>query len=332
MGLAIARSKPDVVYALIESKKNALYRSEDGGVKWQMVNDKTEIGDRPFYYYEIYVDTQNENRVYSIFSGVNVSEDGGKSFRTLLQTGVGVHPDHHAWWINPEDPSLLIDGNDGGLNISRDMGKTWVFAENIPVGQFYHVNVDMDHPYNVYGGMQDNGSWAGPAYVWRNAGIRNSYWQEVLFGDGFDVVTDPDDNRFGYAMTQGGNVARYDLETGFTKNIRPTHPDAKMKLRYNWNAAIAQDPNNNSTLYYGSQFLHKSTNKGDTWEIISPDLTTNDPSKQKQHESGGLTLDATGAENHCTILTIAPSAKKPGVIWVGTDDGKIQVTQDGGKN
>jgi|APTNR8051073442_1049403.scaffolds.fasta_scaffold00033_86 photosystem II stability/assembly factor-like uncharacterized protein len=332
MGLAIARSKPDVVYALIEAKKNALYRSDDGGVKWQMVNDKTEIGDRPFYYYEIYVDTQNENRVYSIFSGVNVSEDGGKSFRTLLQTSAGVHPDHHAWWINPEDPSLLIDGNDGGLNISRDMGKTWVFAENIPVGQFYHVNVDMDHPYNVYGGMQDNGSWAGPAYVWRNAGIRNSYWQEVLFGDGFDVVADPDDSRFGYAMSQGGNVARYDLETGFTKNIRPTHPDVKMKLRYNWNAAIAQDPSNNATLYYGSQFVHKSTNKGDTWEIISPDLTTNDPSKQKQHESGGLTMDATGAENHCTILAIAPSSKKQGVLWVGTDDGKVQLTQDGGKN
>lgn len=332
MGLAIARSKPDVVYALIEAKKNALYRSDDGGVKWQMVNDKTEIGDRPFYYYEIYVDTQNENRVYSIFSGVNVSEDGGKSFRTLLQTGAGVHPDHHAWWINPEDPSLLIDGNDGGLNISRDMGKTWVFAENIPVGQFYHINVDMDHPYNVYGGMQDNGSWAGPAYVWRNAGIRNSYWQEVLFGDGFDVVPDPDDSRFGYAMSQGGNVARYDLETGFTKNIRPTHPNANMKLRYNWNAAIAQDPSNNATLYYGSQFVHKSTNKGDTWEIISPDLTTNDPTKQKQHESGGLTMDATGAENHCSILAIAPGSKKQSVLWVGTDDGKVQLTQDGGKN
>lgn len=333
MGLAIARSKPEVVYALVEAKKNALYRSDDGGVKWIKVNDKDEIGNRPFYYYEIYVDTKNENRLYSIFSGINVSEDGGKSFRSLLPTGAtGVHPDHHAWWIHPHDPSLIIEGNDGGLNISRDMGKTWVFAENIPVGQFYHINVDMDHPYNVYGGMQDNGSWAGPAYVWRGAGIRNSYWQEVLFGDGFDVVADPDNSRFGYAMSQGGNVARYDLETGFTKNIRPTHPETRVKLRFNWNAGIAQDPLNNSTLYYGSQFLHKSTDKGDTWEIISPDLTSNDPSKQKQYESGGLTMDATGAENHCTILTIAPSAVKAGVIWVGTDDGKVQLTQDGGKS
>jgi photosystem II stability/assembly factor-like uncharacterized protein len=330
MGIAIAPSKPEIVYALIESKKNALYRSVDGGEKWTMINDKSEIGDRPFYYFEIYVDPKNENRLYTIFSEVNKSEDGGKSFQTLIAYA-GVHPDHHAWWINPENPNFMIDGNDGGLNITRDMGKTWVFAENIPVGQFYHINVDMDHPYNVYGGMQDNGSWAGPAYVWRNAGIRNSYWQEVLFGDGFDVVADPDDSRFGYAMSQGGNVARYDLETGFTKNIKPTHPDVKIKLRFNWNAAIAQDPHNNATLYYGSQFLHKSTNKGDTWEIVSPDLTTNDPSKQKQHESGGITMDATGAENHCTIIAIAPSPLKKEVIWIGTDDGNVQVTQDGGK-
>lgn len=333
MGLAIARSKPEVVYALIEAKKNALYRSDDGGVKWTKINDKDEIGNRPFYYFEIYVDSKNENRLYSLFSGVNVTEDGGKSFRSLMPAGQsGVHPDHHAWWINPENPNMMIEGNDGGLNITRDMGKTWVFAENIPAGQFYHVNVDMDHPYNVYGGMQDNGSWAGPAYVWRNAGIRNSYWQEVLFGDGFDVVADPDDSRFGYAMSQGGNVARYDLETGYTKNIRPTHPDSKVRLRYNWNAGMAQDPLNNSTLYYGSQFLHKSINKGDTWEIISADLTSNDPSKQKQQDSGGLTIDATGAENYCTIIAIAPSPVKAGVIWVGTDDGKVQITQDGGKS
>jgi photosystem II stability/assembly factor-like uncharacterized protein len=331
MGLAIARSKPSVVYALIESKKNALYRSDDGGEKWTKVNDKEEIGDRPFYYFEIYVDPKNENRVYSIYSRVGVSEDGGKSFRQLLQYS-GVHPDHHAWWIHPDNPNFIIDGNDGGLNISYDMGKTWVFADNIPVGQFYHINVDMEHPYNVYGGMQDNGSWVGPAYVWRNAGIRNSYWQEMYFGDGFDVMPDPDDARYGYAMSQGGNLARYDLKTGFTKNTRPTHPDPNMKLRFNWNAALAQDPHNSSTIYYGSQFLHRSTNKGDTWDIISPDLTTNDPSKQKQHESGGLTMDATGAENHCTIIAIAPSHVKAGLIWVGTDDGNVQLTQDGGKS
>jgi photosystem II stability/assembly factor-like uncharacterized protein len=334
MGLAIARSKPEVVYALVEAKKNALYKSEDGGEKWTMVNDKTEIGDRPFYYHEIYVDPKNESRLYSIFSSVHVSEDGGKSFRPLFPGfgAGGVHPDHHAFWIHPEDPSLIIDGNDGGVNISRDMGKKWVFAENIPIGQFYHINVDMDQPYNVYGGLQDNGSHVGPAYVWRTSGIRNSYWQEVYFGDGFDVMPDPDNSRYGYAMSQGGNLGRYDLETGYTQFIRPTHPDPDFRLRYNWNAALAQDPFNNATIYYASQFVHKSTDKGNTWEIISPDLTTNDPAKQKQHESGGLTMDATGAENHCTVIALSPSAVKQGVIWAGTDDGNVQVTQDGGKS
>lgn len=328
MGLAIARSKPDVVYALIESKKNALYRSDDGGENWRMVNDKTEIGDRPFYYYEIYVDPANENRLYTIYSRLSVSDDGGKSFSGINSS---VHPDHHAFWINPENPNLIIEGNDGGLNISRDRGATWTFSENIPVGQFYHVNVDNDLPYKVYGGMQDNGSWAGPGYVWRQAGIRNSYWQEVFFGDGFDVSPDPDNSRYGYAMSQGGNLGRYDLQTGYTQFIRPTHPDANFKLRYNWNSALAQDPFNSATIYYGSQFVHKSGNRGTTWDIISPDLTTNNPDKQRQYESGGITMDATGAENHCTILAIAPSPAKEGVIWAGTDDGNVQLTQDGGK-
>lgn len=331
MGLAIAASKPEVIYAAIESKKNALYKSTDGGFKWTMVNDKmSEIGDRPFYYSEIHADPKNENRLYTIYSEVNVSEDGGKSFQKLLPYS-GVHPDHHAWWISKEDPGFIVEGNDGGLNITHDYGKNWRFVENIPVGQFYHVAVDMEQPYNVYGGLQDNGSWVGPAYTWKDGGIQNSYWQSVMFGDGFDVQPDPADANFGYAMSQGGFLGRYDRKTGHTKIIRPTHPDVKMKLRFNWNAALALDPFDKSTIYYGSQFIHKSTDKGTTWEIISGDLTTNDPEKQKQHESGGLTMDATGAENHCTILAIAPSSKDKNVIWVGTDDGQLQLTRDGGK-
>ncbi|MCB9239446.1 MAG: hypothetical protein M9954_05880 [Cyclobacteriaceae bacterium] len=333
IGIAIS-AKPEIVYALVESKKNGLYKSEDGGFKWKMVNeDMDQIGDRPFYYGELHADPKNENRLYTIFSVVNVSEDGGKSFHPLLSYSFdgGIHPDHHAWWIHPDDPSFMMDGNDGGLNITHDMGKHWRFVENIPVGQFYHINVDMAQPYNVYGGMQDNGSWVGPAYVWRFGGIRNSYFQMLMFGDGFDMAPDPDNNRYGYGMSQEGYVGRWDRETGYTKNIRPTHPDADVLLRFNWNAAFAQDPFDHSTIYFGSQFVHKSTNKGDTWEIISKDLTTNDPEKQKQYESGGLTMDATGAENHCTILTIAPSPKEQGVIWAGTDDGQVQLTRDGGK-
>lgn len=329
MGLAISAANSSKVYALVESSKNALYVSEDGGENFKMINSDGSIGDRPFYYFDIHADPKNENRLYTLYSRVGITEDGGKSFTQLLQYQ-GVHPDHHAWYINPNDPKILIDGNDGGLNISRDGGKTWFFADNLPVGQFYHVNVDNELPYYIYGGMQDNGSWTGPAYVWRRDGIRNSYWQEVSFGDGFDVVPHPANSRFGYTMSQAGNVSRFDKETGHNKTIRPTHPDKEVFLRFNWNAAIAQDPHDENTVYYGSQFLHKSTDSGDTWEIISPDLTTNDSTKQRQQETGGLTYDITGAENHTTIIAIAPSPVDPNVIWVGTDDGNVQVTKDGG--
>ncbi len=334
IGIAIAPSKPDVIYALIEAKKNALYKSTDGGVNWKKVSDNMdEIGNRPFYYADIYVDSQNENRLFSIFTYVNVSEDGGKSFKQLMPAyGVdnGIHPDHHAWWIHPTNGDFMIDGNDGGMNITKDGGDSWRFIGNLPVAQFYHINIDNEFPYNVYGGMQDNGSWRGPAYVWRAQGIRNSYWQEISFGDGFDVIPDKDDSQFGWTMSQEGYVSRYDWKTGNNYIVRPTHPNADVTLRFNWNAAINIDPNSNSTLYFGSQFVHKSTDKGQTWQIISPDLTTNDPDKLKQHESGGLTMDATGAENHCTILVIEPSEVEANMLWVSTDDGRVHYTQDGG--
>jgi photosystem II stability/assembly factor-like uncharacterized protein len=333
IGVAIAPNKPNIIYALVEAKKNALYKSEDGGFKWKMINDKDDIGNRPFYYSEIYVDPQNENRVYSVFTYVNVSEDGGKNFEQLMPAyGVdnGVHPDHHAWWIHPTDGSFMIDGNDGGMNITHDGGKSWRFIGNLPVAQFYHIAVDSEYPYNVYGGMQDNGSWRGPAYVWRDQGIRNSYWQEISFGDGFDVVPDKDDSRYGWSMSQQGYVSRYDWQTGNNYSVRPTHPDPEVELRFNWNSAINIDPFDNSTLYFGSQFVHKSTDKGETWTVISPDLTTNDPEKQKQSESGGLTMDATGAENHTTILVIEPSPIEKDMLWVGSDDGRVHYTKNGG--
>ena len=335
IGVAIAANKPNIIYALVEAKKNALYKSEDGGFKWKKVNDKSDIGNRPFYYSEIYVDPQNENRVYSVYTYINVSEDGGKNFKQLMPAygaDNGVHPDHHAWWIHPTNGNFMIDGNDGGLNITKDGGKNWRFVGNIPVAQFYHINVDNEYPYNVYGGMQDNGSWRGPAYVWRAQAIRNSYWQEISFGDGFDVVPDKDNSRYGWSMSQQGSVSRYDWQTGNNYTVKPIHPDKDVTLRFNWNSAINIDPFDNSTIYFGSQFVHKSADKGLTWTVISPDLTTNDPEKQKQHESGGLTMDATGAENHCTILVIEPSPVEKEVFWVGTDDGRVHVTKNGGQS
>lgn len=335
IGVAIASNKPNIVYALIEAEKNALYKSEDGGFNWKMINDKEDIGNRPFYYSEIYVDPQNENRVYSVFTYINVSEDGGKNFTQLMpayNVDNGVHPDHHAWWIHPKNGNFMLDGNDGGMNITKDGGKSWRFIGNLPVAQFYHINVDNEIPYNVYGGMQDNGSWRGPAYVWRAQGIRNSYWQEISFGDGFDVIPDRDNSRYGWTMSQQGYVSRYDWQTGNNYIVRPTHPDADVELRFNWNSAINIDPFDNSTIYFGSQFVHKSIDKGETWTIISGDLTTNDPEKQKQTESGGITIDATGAENFTTILVIEPSPVEKNMIWVGTDDGRVHVTQNGGQN
>lgn len=331
IGIAFARSMPGRVYAMVEATKNGLYKSDDGGFKWEVITEAPAIvTNRPFYFQDIAVDPKNENRIYSIHDIVEVSEDGGKTFRTMLPY-FGIHPDHHAWWIHPDDPDFILDGNDGGIGISRDRGKSWNFNENLPVGQFYHINVDNEIPYNVMGGMQDNGSWHGPAYTWTSGGIRNYYWNNVGGGDGFDVMPDAENADWVYSMSQGGNLGKINYKTGERWFLKPPPLDTNTRLRFNWNAAIAQDPFDKKTIYYGSQYVHKSTDKGASWQIISPDLTTNDAKKYDQSENGGLTLDITGAENHCTILAIEPSAKEQGVIWIGTDDGNVQLTRDGGK-
>lgn len=330
LGLAISASNSNRIYALVEHKgDNALYLSNDGGYKWKKVSENDQIGNRPFYYAEIYVDPKNEDRIFSLWSVLTRSDDAGKTWKNIAPYST-IHPDHHALYIDPENPKYIINGNDGGLNISHDGGNTWRFIENLPIAQFYHINYDMELPYNVYGGMQDNGSWKGPSYVWSHGGIRNSYWKELYFGDGFDVVPDPSDSRFVYAMSQEGHVGRVDTETGYTKLIRPVHPEGKT-LRFNWNAAIAQDPFNNNNIYFGAQYVFKSENKGNSWSILSGDLTTNDSTKQSFKESGGLTYDVTGAENYTTILCIEPSSLEKDLIWVSTDDGNLQITRDGGK-
>lgn len=331
IGLSFAPSNSDYVYAYIESKDNAFYQSTDGGYSWSRRSKKKDrlIGGRPFYYADIYVDSKNENRIYSIASTVTSSDDGGKTWQ-MFAPGNKIHTDHHAWWAHPEDSEFLMIGHDGGLNISHDRGENWWFADNLPLAQFYHIRVDNAFPYNVMGGLQDNGSWRGPSQTWWKGGIRNLYWQRLSVGDGFDVVPDPLDNDYGYAMGQAGNLVRWHSPSGYLKKIKPIHPDGEF-LRFNWNAGIGIDPIDKKTIFYGSQYLHKSTDNGDNWEIISPDLTTNDPEKQKWLETGGLTYDVTGAENHTTIISIDPSPLDQKVIWVGTDDGNVQITKDGGK-
>jgi photosystem II stability/assembly factor-like uncharacterized protein len=332
VGLAFATNEPSRVYALVEATKNGLYKSDDGGFKWELVTSEARwVTNRPFYFQDIRVDPKNENRLYNIHDQVEVSEDGGKTFRTLIPYS-GIHPDHHAWWIHPKNPNFMIEGNDGGIGITHDYGKNWSFDDKLPVGQFYHINVDNELPYNVMGGMQDNGSWHGPAYTWIGGGIRNYYWNNIGGGDGFDAMPDAEDASWVYSQSQGGSIGKRNWKTGESWFIKPPALDPKLKLRFNWNSGLAQDPFDKKTIYFGSQFIYKSTDKGVSWQTISPDLTTNDSVKIAAFQNtGGLTMDITGAETYCSILSIAPSSKEQGTIWVGTDDGNVQLTRDGGK-
>jgi photosystem II stability/assembly factor-like uncharacterized protein len=334
IGLAISRSNPNIVYALVEAEKSALLRSDDGGNTWKKVSEDQRTAERPFYYADIKVDPVWPNRIYNLTARLMVSEDSGKNF-DMLGRSREVHGDYHALWINPKDPNHIVTGSDGGLAISRDRGETWQFVSTLPVGQFYHVAVDMERPYNVYGGLQDNGSWRGPSATWGSAGLRNANWEPVGGGDGFDTRPDPRDSMTGYSMSQGGELVRWNLRTREQKPIQPPEPkpgSGLEPLRFNWNTGLGLDPFEPGTVYYGSQYVHKTTDGGDTWTVISPDLTTDNPEWQQQAKTGGLTPDASGAENFTTIIAIAPSSKQQGVIWVGTDDGRLHVTRDGGKS
>jgi photosystem II stability/assembly factor-like uncharacterized protein len=336
IGLAVSRSSPNVLYALVEATKSALLRSDDGGRKWASVNSEPDVASRPFYYADIRVDPQDPNRVYNVASLISLSTDGGHSFKVLVPFAK-VHPDYHAFWIDPKDPTHIYAGNDGGVAESEDRGQSWRFVATLPLGQYYHIAVDNEMPYNVYGGMQDNGSWRGPNTTWETYGIRNWDWQEVGFGDGFGTHPIPTDPMAGYAMSQEGYIVRWNLRTGERKDIRPA-PSGEGPgtttgdLRFNWNSAIAVDPFDSNTVYFGSQRIHKSANRGDSWTMISPDLTTNRKEWQNQTKSGGLTPDVTAAENFTTVITIAPSPLERGVIWAGSDDGRVHVTRDGGAN
>src|SRR5436305_585585 len=329
IGVAGSRSNPDVVDATVEAAKSAIIRSDDGGRSWQTVNDRYDANPRPFYFAHIRVDPELPNRLYSLDFNIRVSNDGGKSFEDLVPFSL-IHGDYHDMWIAPHSPDWFYVANDGGVAVSQDRGKTMRFVGNLPLGQFYHVAVDDQTPYNVYGGMQDNSAWRGPNTTWQQGGVRSYQWVDLVNGDGFETRPDPGDPNYVYSEWQGGNLLRFDLRTGEGRAIKPSPPDGT-RLRFNWNAAFATDPLDASVIYSGSQFVHKSTDRGETWTVISPDLTTNNPDWQHQDQSGGLTPDASYAENYTTLLTIAPSPVQKGVIWTGSDDGRLHVTRDGGK-
>jgi photosystem II stability/assembly factor-like uncharacterized protein len=329
IALAIAPTRPNVVYATIEARKNGgLYRSDDLGENWQLASKSFGFSVRPFYFSKLVADPKDHQRIYKPGLFLTVSNDGGQTTTDVAQQ---VHSDLHALWINPDNTNHLVAGTDGGVYRSFDRGATWQFLRNIPVSQFYHVNYDLARPYNIYGGLQDNGSWQAPS---RNAagGIRNNDWKNVGYGDGFHTFADLTDANISYAEYQGGRLLRFHHQTREIKTIQPFPQNNEAKYRFNWNTPFVTSSRNPKVLYVGAQFVFRSTDKGESWQKISPDLTTNDLAKQRQEESGGITIDNSGAENHCTLFTIKDSPLDEQVIWAGSDDGNLQVTRDGGKN
>jgi photosystem II stability/assembly factor-like uncharacterized protein len=327
--LALAPSAPDNLLAIVENKETGLYISADGGETWKQQSATFNVTARPFYFSTLVVDPKDPKRVYRPAYSFAYSDDGGFSFAEASSEGGWVHSDHHALWIDPVNTNKLYLGTDGGVYLSLDRGATWQFFGNLPVGQFYHVAVDNQQPYRIYGGLQDNGSWVAPSAF--PGGVGNGNWTAIYGGDGFWTLPDPLDPKIAYAEYQGGNMARINMATLKSVTIKPTAGPGDEKLRWNWNTPIATGVANQRNLYTGAQYLFKSIDKGANWVRISPDLTTNDKRKQDQEASGGISADNTSAENHCTIFTIAESPLDEQVVWVGTDDGNLQVTRDGGK-
>ena len=330
IGIDVSRSDPDVVYALIEHEDAGIWRSEDKGESWTRTCDNEtyeRVNFRPFYYSQIRVDPSDDKVVYVFSGGSYVSKDMGKKFRAISG---GTHPDHHALWIDPNNPLHLIDGNDGGIDITYDGGKTWRGIEHMALAEVYQIGFDMRSPYYVYCGLQDNGVWGGPSAKFDSQGITNTDWFLVGYGDGFYAQVDPNDHQVIYANSQMNGLYRYDMRIKKSQTIRPIAPVSDPPYRFNWNSPILISPHDSKIVYTGGNYLFKTVDGGHSWEIASPDLSTNDLEKQK--DSGGpITPDNTGAEIHCTILTIAESPIKAGVIWCGTDDGNVQATQDGGQ-
>ena len=329
VAVTVAPSNSNVVYAFIEAAppKNALYRSADGGKTWEMRDRSQAMIWRPFYFANLIVDPKDENRVYKPDGPLVVSSDGGQSFSGI---GGGAHGDFHDVWIDPTSTDRLITGDDGGVWYSYDAGNKWWKGDNLPVSQFYHVSLDNDRPYHVYGGLQDNSSWVGDSEY--PGGITNSRWENMYGGDGFWMFVDPTDPNYLYAEAQGGEIGRINRKTHETRPLKPLPRYKEGKERFNWNTPIHVSPTNNGTLYIASQYLYRTRDFGQTWDRISPDLTTNDPAKQLQEQSGGVTVDNSAAEMHTTIYAVAESPRNGNVIWVGTDDGNLQVTRDGAKS
>ena len=326
-------SKPAELLSIVEAKVPGLYQSTDEGESWKKLAATDNITARPFYFSSLEFDPKDPKRVYRPAFDFQYSTDGGYSWSNQLFSDVAPHADHHALWINPENTNMLFLGTDGGVYVSHNKGLSWSFLNNLPVGQFYHVSVSNDKVFNVYGGLQDNGSWSAPSSS--PGGVSSTDWQFLNGGDGFWVQPSPLNSSIVFAESQGGEMNRINLKSGLSYGIKPQRRLGEETHRWNWNTPIVTGPStkryNSYNLYTGNQYLYKSTDEGTNWVRISPDLTTNDQEKQKTEKSGGITGDNTSAENHCTIFTITQDPRNEDVVWVGTDDGNIQRTTDGGK-
>lgn len=335
IGVRVAPSNPNVVYAIVESKEGTLYRSDDRGETFKQVSKQSNIVSRGFYYTRVRVDANNENHVYAVASNLYESIDGGKSFRTI--TG-RTHIDYHAFWQDAKNPKRIWVGQDGGIAVTYDGGEAWEPVYNMPLGQFYQIHADNRLPfYYLMGGLQDNGAWTGPSRTREPAGIMNDDWRMVSFGDGFYILNNPDDPEIYISESQGGNILRTDMRNREQQEVNPWGrgsgggPAAGEKYRFNWNAPVLLSPHDKNTLYFGGNVVFRSTDFGKTWDQISPDLTTNNPERQKD-AGGPVAFENSTAEYYTTIITLAESPLSKGQIWVGTDDGNLQLTTDAGKN
>ena len=335
--LSINPSKPAEVLAIVEAKVPGLYLSKDEANSWEKLAATENITARPFYFSTLVFDPKDPKRVYRPAFDFAYSKDGGYSWSNTIIGGVAPHADHHALWINPANTDQMYLGTDGGVYISQNKGVSWQFLNNLPVGQFYHVSTDNEPTYHVYGGLQDNGSWM--AANSSAGGVSSADWFDLNGGDGFWVQPSPLNAKIIFAESQGGNANRIDLTTGLASSIKPQKQTGDEEHRFNWNTPIVIGNSSKKlangkpvfNLYMANQYLYQSKDEGRSWTKISPDLTTNDKAKQKTEESGGITGDNTSAENHCTIFTVTQNPNNEMQIWVGTDDGNLQITNDGGK-
>jgi photosystem II stability/assembly factor-like uncharacterized protein len=329
IGLDIYRKDPNIVYAIVQHEKGGTYRSEDKGATWKKMGDTNP---RPSYYSQIRIDPNNDLRIWELGAPMFYSEDGGKTFST--QRVHGIHGDYHAMWIDPRDSNHRITGSDGGVYSSRDRGKSWDYINNIAIGQFYEIGLDMQRPYHICGGLQDNNVWCGPSATFDTRGIANSDWFTVGGGDGFYAQIDPTDPNTVYAESQDGNLLRRNLKTHESRSIRPPAAEGE-RLRFEWNSPLVVSSFDNKTIYYGGNYLFKSTDRGDTWTRLGGDLTSNQD-RDKLPIMGRVPDKLTmsrhdGVQSWPAITTISESTLNRDLLYVGTDDGNLQVTRDGGK-